>query len=533
MINEKESEQKETSTESIKTADIDAFETVDENARPVDKPAEESQAGNEETSPEIPDTVQMIDYGPNEHTELNLGSPLKEPLKKPFDPATQDYLDLPSMSLEEFAKVTGTYKNYQLAQNEETDRWRQSASRARAMYLTGAVFDHSFKIEDSRWRQSMQVGTEEVRADRPKFMEPTGNRLSGEEARLRIRAVLSSGNRVRVPLWHTGIWITIKAPTEAALLELDQRIANQKVELGRLSSGLVYSSTNVYIAEALIDFIIEHISETSYQGEIAELRTLILQPDYQQMVWGLLCAIYVDGYIYQQPCMVNPFKCLHVETARLNFGKMSFVNDAVFTDFQRQHMRKRKAGSQSKLDVERYISEHKFNKKAVVKLHENLLMELKVPTLDEYIQAGHDWIDDTVRSVEDVFGKEGNEDERNAQIRRHANMTILRQYAHWVRMITIKDQDLHVEDKDTIQDVLSDLTSDDEIFKAFFDGIKDYIDNIVVNIHGIPKYPCPSCGEEPSPEILKHPMIFPIDLPEAFFILVVQRIRRILVRQTA
>lgn len=505
---------------------LPAFEDVT-NESPV---LTESTTESTEVTPEIPDTTHLINYGPNYKVELELGSPLKEKLKGSFD-LTQDYLNIPSIAMSEFGPVTNTYRNERLPDNDDTRRWRQAAAATPNLYVTGDAFTECFDREDAQWQQSMSVGTEHVRADRPKFTEPSGNRVSGEEARLRIRAALSAGSRTRVPLWHSGLWVTIKAPTEAALLELDSRIANEKVELGRASNGLVYSSMGVYLASMVVDFIFDHISETSYQGPVEDLRDLILQPDYQQLVWGMLCSIYTDGYTYQQPCLANPFNCLHVETARLNFGKMSFVDDRAFSDFQRQHMRKRKTGSHPKIDIERYQSEHKFQKNAVVKLHDRLAMELKVPTIAEYEASGRNWVSSTVEAVDTVFGKDASPEERNAAIARQADITILQQYSHWVKLISLTEDDKHVEDRETIQETLADLTSDDDVFKRFFEGIKLYMTSIMVNVHGIPKYPCPSCGETPSDDILKHPMIFPIDLVETFFTLAVQRIRRILARR--
>ena len=513
-------------------APLSGFDSVDDSSIPdtIDVPADPAAEAPALDPKDIPDTQGLINYGPNPNVTLNVGSPLREPMKGKFEPE-KGYIDIPTMSLPEFRRVTGSYANYKLGAGEEVRRWQDSASASRALYLKGDPFSSALVDPESQWQQSLTVGTEELRADIPKFIEPTGKRVSGEDARTRIRSILNSGTRLRIPLWHTGIWITVTAPPESALLELDQRIANMKTELGRMTYGFVFSQTSVYLAGAMVDFILEHTNETSYQGEISELRSLILQPDYMQMIWGMLGAIYPDGYVYQQPCMVNPFKCGHVETARLHFGKMSLVNNHPFTDFQRQHMRKRKPGTQSPADVQRYQSEHKFMRNAVVQLHPRLALELKVPTLAEYEQAGQDWVDSSIEAVENVFGKDMDENERNQQIKRHANMSTLQQYSHWIRMVTIQPDGIHVEEPKSIQEVLSDLANDDDVFVNFFNGIQKYMDGIMLVVHGVPTTQCPECQEAPTPEQLKHPMVFPIDLSETFFTLVVQRIRRMLARQ--
>ncbi len=526
--------------------------TPDDEQQPSPVDAVDANAVNETSTESItaetvetPSTVEadpegnsfQVRYGPMSNVDLSLmGSPFSPLGVKGFVP-TDGHLDLPSLEVSEYAPVTATYKGYRLAPNEDSKRWAQSLDQSRHLYLTGDALTDAVHRENSQWQQGLTVGTQNLKPDRPKFAENGTNLLVGEEARLRVRALLNNGSHTRIPLWHTGIWVTIKAPTEAALLELEGRIAQEKISLGRMTNGLIFSSTNFFMASLVTDFIINHISETSYQAKPDEdLRSIILQPDYQQLVWGMLCSIYTDGYQYQQPCMVDPSKCIHVETARLNFGKMSFVDDRGFTQWQREHMRKRNHASQSKDDVTRYQSEHKFNTNSVVTLQEGTLkMELRVPTLSEYFTSGAEWVDQIVQAVDHAFSQTLSEDQRDEEITKQSHVTALQQYAHWIRTITLcfPEGDKHVEDRQTIQDVLADVTSDNGVFKNFFEGTSKYINSIVLNVHGIPKYKCPSCGgEPPSEELRKHPLIFPIDLVSTFFTLVDQRLGRMLPRQT-
>ncbi len=227
--------------------------------------------------------------------------------------------------------------------------------------------------------------------------------------------------------------------------------------------------------------------------------------------------------------MLNPLQCSHLETARLSFGKIQFVDNRAFSDFQRQHMRRRNTGSQPKADVERYQSEHRHNRANTKKLSDALTVEFRVPTLNEYVASGSRWIESLVASVDQAFADDMTMDMRNEYIDDQANATVLRQYAHWIRMVSLDNEDRYIEDRETLEEVIADLTSDEDIFQNFFDGIKAYIDSISITLHGIPKYPCPSCGGEPPAEIMKHPMIYPLDLPQLFFTLVGKRIHRLMI----
>lgn len=473
-----------------------------------------------------------VNYGPNEHVDMSYGSPLRVDPHRPVDDR-YGKVSLSRMAAGEFRELGSKLSKDNIPPDSpEMRNWARAVQQAPSLFMANGAFESSLHREGSEWSQSMRVGAEHIRADKPKFGDNGTTKLVGEEARLRVRAAISAGARVRVPLWASGIWVTIKAATERELCELEERIGQQKIELGWRTDGLVFSNTSVYMADILVDFVLEHVSETSYQYHtVADLKKIILQPDYMQLVWGMLCAIYTDGYTYEQPCMLNPIKCSHVETARLSFGKMSFVDDRAFTDWQRQHMRKRNSASMPKLDVERYQTEHRHNRNNVKKLSDNLSVEFRVPTLDEYLQSGTRWVDGLIASVDEAFSRDMEDTERNAVINKQASVTLLRQYVHWIKMVALDNEDRYIDDQESLEEVIADLTSDDDIFKNFFDGIKTYIDSIIINVHGIPKYPCPACEGNPPDEIMKHPEIYPIDLAEMFFTLVGQRIRRMLTRR--
>lgn len=490
------------------------------------------QTDDQEKSPEVTLFNLSVDYSPMPNVHMNRGNPLGAPKDK--TPLTGTYhLSLPTLEVNEYSKVIEQYPNQKIPlTSQETVQWAHNADMSKHLFLSGGAFNECFKREDSDWKQGLEVGADVLRADRPKFGESSGREMTGEEARLFFRAAISSGDRARIPLYHTGIWIVIKAPTERELEMLELRLAREKVNYGWRSLGHVYSSQQVFFAEALIDFILDHVITTSYYDSTPEtLKKLILQPDYMQMVYGLLCAMYPDGHVYEQSCMVDPTKCRHVESGVVSFGKMEFVDNRKFTEFQRQHMRKRNPRSQSKADVERYQSEHQYNRDNVVTLKGDIVVELKVPTLEEYIKSGHGWVNGMIESIDAAFSKELNANERMMAIIRQTNVSALQQYAHWVRQLSDIANDRHIVDRETLEETLADLTGDDVVYDNFTKGVKNYMDRNYICAHGLPKAPCPSCGDTPSEELSRHPHVFPIDLVEVFFTLVAQRLQRMVSRQ--
>lgn len=524
MIDENETTPNESQVDAVKEIPVVEEIPIDDSKTPTGSPGGQIESGSDDYR------VVDVDYGPATNVEMSMGSPLSPGAE--FKGSPEDKLAFAGMNATEYNTATAGIKEEHVSQgNAEQMAWLQTVVAAALPFLAKGAFEDALKDPAAMWRQAMMAGVEEIRGDRPRFAENGTTKLTGEQARMRVRSAISAGGRCRIPLWNAGIWVTIKAPTEQELCDLESAISLEKIELGWVTNGLVFSSTSVYLSAALVNFIIAHVTDTSYQHHTAkDLLEIIPQTDYNQLVWGMLLAIYSDGYNYEQPCMANPSKCMHVEKGRINFGKMSFVDDRHFTDWQREHMRRRNPGSQPKLDVERYQAEHRFMKNATKKLNDALSVEFKVPSLAEYIASGSRWVDGIVESVDKGFGSDLTDKNRNKLINDRANITLLRQYSHWIRMLSLDKEDRYVEEREALEESIGDIASDDEIFKNFFDGIKAFIDGNTINIHGIPKYPCPSCGDEPNPEILKHPLIFPVDMAETFFTLVGQRIRRMLSR---
>ena len=119
------------------------------------------------------------------------------------------------------------------------------------------------------------------------------------------------------------------------------------------------------------------------------------------------------------------------------------------------------------------------------------------------------------------------EKERDEYLIKQAKTTVMRQYAHFVKSITYLDNEY--TDRETIESIISDVSSSDELRKRFQDEIKDFIDDSTVALIAIPTYKCPSCGrEQREAREGKHMLgLIPIEVMSNFFTLAAQKIRRI------
>jgi hypothetical protein len=376
------------------------------------------------------------------------------------------------------------------------------------------------KREGSDWGQGLLNGDQLVRAGKAK-LRPDADPV------LRIRNEMGLGSLVQIPLWHSGIWVTLKTPTDSALLELEQRMAMEKVTLGRASNGMVFSSAEVYTKSHLVDFIFDHIySVTLDSKEPDVLRSVILDTDYPQLVWGMALAIYPAGYPLMQPCVANPDTCDHVVEALINLARISWVDRSKFSNSQKVHMLNRtKPNSLEK--VEAYQKEFTTKIRGQIEVHPTVFLRLRVPTLAESQAIGYEWVEQILNTTQKAFGMRMADGAREQYVQQQALITSLRQYGHWFdAVIRTKDgeEEEVIDDRNSVDEIITMLTSDEEKTRMVYRTVRDYIDSASLSMIAIPKYKCPSCQGEPSEEYLQHPKLIPLDVVQVFFTLRDQKV---------
>lgn len=505
------------------TADVEpAVEATTESIADDSAPASEESAESEER-PRFQRTL-----NPNEHAELQF-SP-RAPLKNRHLLSDDDFLSLMQVDIDELNAYADNYPNLSVLDTEAGLAWMQRTQEAQQYLMRGNALLGSLIRDTALWRQTVTSGAEQLRAGRPKFGEAgEGNKLVGEAALMKIQALTGLGAVIRVPLWHTGIWVCLKAPTEAALLELDRRIGAEKILLGRQSNGMLFAGTSVYFTSYLVNFALAHMYDATVKYVKPEdLKSIIKVTDIPSLLWGLLCTIYPNGYPFRQPCVVDPTVCTHTVEELLDVGKLSWTDERALSEWQRRQM-VRKLSKFPPEELKRYEEEHSFNKHATVELHPGLSMELKVPTIAEYEEAGYAWVDSIVQQVDQAFGGTLKGEERNDFIMERGQMTALRQYAHWIQRLVLNGTEI-VDDPTTIGEVISSLTSDQTIFANFFNGVGNFINNSTISLIAIPKYDCPACGKPQPEEVVKHPHLIALDVAQVFFTLLDRRVRKVLER---
>lgn len=448
-----------------------------------------------------------------------------------------DVVCLPSNFDAETVKTLQNLPNVDILSSAQGREWTETVNQG----LNNSTFDSQFlptlEEEDADFGQSVDFNGQPLDGRQVRFKQTEGQSLKGERAALRMMKHRGIGTIFQAPLWHTGIWITLKAPSENELIELNRIITSDKIEMGRHTYGLAFSNIMSYTTDRLVDFTLDHLYDTSLKtSDIPEggLKSLINSQDYPALLWGLVCTMYPKGFQFSRACTNNPEKCTHITNEILNLSKISWINRAALTDWQKTHMSSRSSNSRDIAAVRRYQEELKKIQKRVVKFSEGTDAEfsatLKTPTLTEFIDSGHRWIGDTVSYVDETLGRDASDKERNIFITRHSQATAMRQYIHWVENIEFAGN--IIDDRETIEETLNVLSADNDARAVFMEEITKYIHSSTINVIGIPVYDCPKCGSTQSPDVSLPAFknIIPLDVNQLFFALVSRRLTKVMQR---
>lgn len=410
-------------------------------------------------------------------------------------------------------------------------QWLGAVKAGMESCVAGNALVNTINDEEAVWAHGVTSESGELRSGQVNFKAKPGQALSPDKLRERVRKSLKLGGITNVALWHSGFWVRIQAPSEAALLELYRTITAEKVSLGRSTYGLLFSNLSSHTTRVLLDFCVEHIYETSLAlPEEDDVRKYIRTTDLQTLFWGLACSVWSNGVQYTRACIADPSKCKHVVQELIDLEGLQRVNTKQLTAWQIRHMTKRQRNTMSLDDLARYVSEFTKGQPRRIELSEDegVAMTLRVPTSLEHVEAGYRWIS----AIEETYGRAMTLDakQRDEYLMHQGRATLMRNYAHFVQSLEVDGQTY--EDTELIENILEDLTASDDIRRKFGQEVAKYIDESTIALIAIEAYDCPSCGApQRSPvEKNKFPNLIPLDITQHFFQLLLQRLRKIELR---
>lgn len=387
-------------------------------------------------------------------------------------------------------------------------------------------FTNASKREGADWRQTVDVPGGVVNINKPRYKEDGIEHLTGRKAVQRIRSLLGAGSIVQVPLWHSGFWITLRAPSDSHLIELHRRMNEDKIDLGRRTLGLALSSEQCYQVSWLFEFCMDYIYESTavFEGDRDQMREYVKAADLNTLLWGLASVIWPRGFSYFRSLTTSDgIKSSKTIAATLDVGKLLWTDRTSLTPSQKKHMAKRQMRSHSIESIKQYQAEFDLYEGRRIDVNENVSLVLAPPSIADLVDNGERWISSIVKMIDETFTVTAPDPEtRNELVNTHSRATLMRQYGAWIKSVnasgvTYTDSDVII---DTLE-ALSNMDSDNSIRRRLEGEVRKYIDDTTVSMVGIPE------TDGNNTKIPRFENIIPLNVIQTFFILLGQRVRKL------
>ena len=451
------------------------------------------------------------------------------------DSSTFSYaFSLPSIGLHAFNKKLSEFKNHTVDEkSKELKDWRKVNEDAVDFYTPGGLYQDRFTDEASVFSQGIETKEGSLTTISNFKFKKTEGEIKGEAALLKVSKFLGLGDIINVPLPHSGIWVTIKPPHETDIIDFYNSVFREKIILGRATSGLTLTNFSVYINNRLFDFILKHVHSVNY-GDIPkdQLKNYILIHDFPILAWGFACSMYPNGFDFQRACVNDIDQCKHITKAVINMTKLLWVDNPSLTENQKQILSEFRPNKLTLDNYRKFIADHTRVASSSITTKENIKIHLKIPTFNEYVTDGLAWVNKINSSIETAIITEGSEEEAKTEmLNQYVKASILRQFNHFVDYIEVDDNT--IQDRDTINSLLSVFSSDDSIRNEITKGILKYKSDTTLALIGMPDYECPSCGfnQNKSPVNDRFVNVIPLDVMNVCFTLITIKVAKVMSRE--
>jgi hypothetical protein len=405
--------------------------------------------------------------------------------------------------------------------------WQQSFKASRLAAVPLGYYTNTIKRKDAKFSQVIKSERGPLTPAEPRFKDNTGTPVTGEHALRRVRSLLGKGSSIQIPCWHSGFWLTLRNPTEVELLELNRKIGEEKIALGRRTWGMALSSMNAIFNNIMMDFVIDHIYDTSVKDmEASDLPAHLSALDWPVVIWGLALSVYRNGFQFSRPCVKNPEQCQHVFTGVINLAKLLWVDETRLSERQIAHMTNRGGSTMSKDSLKVYRDDFVLNHGRDIEVGKEFKLTLKIPMMNESLYIGQRWVNNIVTRVMQLTTAEMSDDQLNHHTDAMSKASYLRQFEPWIEAIDadgllVKKQRL---EDDLLTSLLDELSSDDKIREAVEKEVTDFMSDSTMAIVALTNMECPKCGHRDEDPLPRFKYLVPIEPMMVFFILLGQKV---------
>jgi hypothetical protein len=416
----------------------------------------------------------------------------------------------------------------------------------------GREFERFFSKNVNRLVQyAIGAKGEQIRISYPSLTLPDNDSvLSGKAATRYLSKITKTGNTTKIPLWHSGIVITIDPFSETEMLDLNIELSRNQLEIGSKTRGASFTGDDIYVVGTLIDFILPHVVSCNLTAfDRTNLSKIILSNDIPALFAGALASIYPAGYPVIHSCLNKELGlCDYNLTANrkdnndyypdslLDFTKILWVDKSLLTIEDLDHMslpaqsiKYEDIKAYQKKLLSRVIGDN--NRVEVWKLvTDNRKMSIdvgfKVPTLAEYSKTATTWVNSVERMAEAALAKDttlldkAKENKRIKLLNSYARTNELVKHLGWIEYILVTEEDgtiRTINDEKTIKEALENFIQLETFKEKFEEAARVFKENSIIAWTGFPNFKCPVCGSGQTNPESRNPSLIPINMTGYFF----------------
>jgi len=433
----------------------------------------------------------------------------------------------PSATISEINKALDEVNIDNLTEEEQAALLLQESSRNFIAY------------DDVGYRENVDNITNKVQGNKPlhsKVLSFKKKVSKAKSALLKLKQASGLGSHVNIALWHSGFYVTIEPLTDEEIIKLELELTDELTRIGKLTHTLIYSNYSILFANIILKYFKKKIIATSLAlDDDQDILDFIHINDIHTIATNMALSIYPSGFNAVIPCSNSAKtvdgkpKCSHKKNVKLDLSKLQWEDLTKLTPKHIQQMNKvlpstvtvdevieyQKTLPYSGEIIETYKLPYEDGNELEIDVH------IQAPNVTYYLEAGRDFITSLRKAANDIVKDskqiKNPEEAENVLIKTY----YLQLYLHYIKSIKIDDAIL--SSIDDIKEGLNTLTGNESIRDKLLKSIKDYIDNSLVSIVGIPNFICERCKQPQSKT-----EIIPLSPFEYFFILLHSRYERIL-----
>lgn len=415
---------------------------------------------------------------------------------------------------------------------QDTNPWFHAFQESFQHASLSGVGDGALVRDGSEWRQVVDAEGMPLRPGMPK-QRLSGTNHSLDERISYLKRRSGFGTTFDVPLYHSGIWVRLKSPSLAELAQLQEQLAQTRVNLGYQTKGMAFANAAQAISSEAVDFALQFVTDANiHYSTPSDLKEHILLLDLPVLLWGLAVTMWPKGFAYAHPCLADPKNCSHITKVNLNLNRLLWTDTVSLSKTQRAMMASKFSERLTEDDLKRYRGEHVRGNERTVWFEEmDIGLVLKVPTLQHYEDEGRNWIEGIVEMTHGMFNEPPHGKNRENYILKLGAATQARQYSHWVKEIVERDPEegavtAIADDEMAINEILSHVFSTEEFSNRFFNEVVAFMDSSTLSVVALPSFNCPACNN-PQAETFKERFdhLIIMDVLTTFFTLVHRKLR--------